>query len=195
MKKIEKLRLDYTLESNALRLSVEAREGSIYRWQYCRAGTADWEVKASTGTPEYLYIYAEDTGEGDKLRCLIIEKKHIRAYSNAITLRNDMPASSVEPEPGENEADWDPEAINEELRRRVEELTRKYDELKRSAASGSSTGESIDFFKGCTNAAMAKLRYRALMQLYHPDHEGGWEEYAKIINTQYERVKEEYDEV
>lgn len=49
-----------------------------------------------------------------------------------------------------------------------------------------------DFFKGCSSCEQIKDRYRKLMQMYHPDYETGDEEYAKIINDQYEKLKEQY---
>lgn len=49
-----------------------------------------------------------------------------------------------------------------------------------------------DFFKGCSSWEQIKERYRKLMQMYHPDYETGDVEYAKIINNQYSKLKEEY---
>lgn len=51
-----------------------------------------------------------------------------------------------------------------------------------------------DFFKGCSSWEQIKERYRKLMQMYHPDHEAGDEEYAKIINDQYSKLKKQYDQ-
>lgn len=50
-----------------------------------------------------------------------------------------------------------------------------------------------DFFKGCTTWDQIKERRRKLMQVYHPDYESGDVEYSKIINAQFDRLKEKYE--
>ena len=47
------------------------------------------------------------------------------------------------------------------------------------------------YFEGCASLKDAESRYRQLMMRHHPD-KGGNVETAKIINEQYEAVKEYY---
>lgn len=51
-----------------------------------------------------------------------------------------------------------------------------------------------DFFKGCSSWEQIKERHRKLMQMYHPDYETGDVEYAKLINNQYSKLKEKYNQ-
>ena len=50
-----------------------------------------------------------------------------------------------------------------------------------------------DFFRGCTTWEQVRVRYRKLMEIYHPDKEAGDERVTKEINAQYLRLKERYN--
>ena len=67
------------------------------------------------------------------------------------------------------------------------------EERQQSKYYSSSAPFEFDFFKGCTSWIQVQEHYRKLMQIYHPDKGAGDVEYAKAINTQFEKLKKKYD--
>jgi hypothetical protein len=52
--------------------------------------------------------------------------------------------------------------------------------------------EAPNYFRGCQTLADLEHRHKCLMHAYHPDHNWGNEEIAKIINDQYNLAKEPF---
>lgn len=88
-------------------------------------------------------------------------------------------------------SDTQREAERKEKERQERERKQRAWEEKRRKQEDSDSGLP-DFFKGCSTWEQVRERYRKLMQMYHPDHETGDEEYAKVINDQYSKLKEKY---
>lgn len=52
--------------------------------------------------------------------------------------------------------------------------------------------EANNFFDGCETWEQVKKRYYDLQRIYHPDNSAGSNDIIKIINQQYEKLKEQY---
>ena len=76
----------------------------------------------------------------------------------------------------------------ERQRRKWREEQKRWEESNRSH----NTSDEYDFFKNCNDWDSITARYRRLMQAYHPDHVGGDIETAKVLNQQYEALRQRY---
>lgn len=80
-------------------------------------------------------------------------------------------------------------------REQTQRERREWERQQKSREKQQRTDSAVpNFFKGCSSWEQIKERYHKLMQMYHPDHETGDEEYAKIINDQYSKLKKQYDQ-
>lgn len=69
--------------NNIITMLVEQRENVSYRWQLCKAKTADWENINTTDKNTYSI---SNPINGDKYRCLIIAGNKVCSYSKVLTI-------------------------------------------------------------------------------------------------------------
>ncbi len=74
----------------------------------------------------------------------------------------------------------------QEQKRRSEERQRNYNTTSRASA------QTMDFFKDCNDKKSIEKRYRDLTKVYHPDQGNGSEEVFKVIQNQYDKLKERF---
>lgn len=323
MKQPEAIQLNcYENDTGTLTLKVDLLPDALYRWQYCKAGTAAWENVKDTSANSFTTSKPINTSQGDKYRCIIYIGDEVLYYSEAVTIgrkkrgtednRSQYSASQhhyqsesqrSRQEPSVEDTDgmeghvfeeycasilrqngfsdvkvtqgsgdygidilakkdsvtyaiqckcysgsvgnkavqeaysgktfyncmvaavltnsyfteaaietakrnavvlWDRDTLD----RMIKNAAKRTRSQSRGERSGrqeqrwgddrqqerhyaeSTATDAPDFFKGCATWEQVRERYKKLMQLYHPDHDAGDEEYAKAINGQYEKLKE-----
>lgn len=82
-------------------------------------------------------------------------------------------------------------AIDKERFEREKDVFR--DNIYREARRGLSYEENVKiFFKGVSDTASLKKRYKELMKIFHPDNTNGDTELIKAISEEYEKQKRYY---
>ena len=176
-------------------LTVYPVVGVTYLWQRCKSGTADWEPIGQQDKNYYSFSCSTSLSVGDKYRCLLLRGKTVIAYSNAYTVTAESGERKQEKQSSRNSYNYDYKHNTYEHNQQSQQGQQGRKEQKQRANKPPEPKtEAHDFFKGCTTWEQIKERYRKLMQMYHPDHASGDEEYSKQINTQYEALKKKFGE-
>jgi len=177
-------------------LTVYPVVGVTYLWQRCKAGTADWEPVGQQDKNYYSFSCSTSLTIGDKYRCLLLRGKTVIAYSNAYTVTVESGERKQEKQSSGSSRSYNYKYKNNtyEQRQQGQQRQERQEQRQRTEKPPEPKAEAHDFFKGCTTWDQVKERYRKLMQMYHPDHASGDEEYSKQINTQYEALKKKYGE-
>lgn len=162
-------------------LRVDADGIFSYVWQYCEGGSADWRDLAQLGIPQYETAAGAAFSTGGKYRCLLYSGARVRMYSSVLTV-------------SEKTAEKAREEEQRGSRQRADSSRRTqnfYSEDGGRQQEAAALPAEFFYFEGCASFKDAESRYRQLMMRHHPD-KGGNVETAKIINEQYEAVKEYY---
>lgn len=148
-----------------------------------------WQID----TTKYTFFDTDDTIDFDHIKYILTKlkfslPKRKNTYSSAkrATTSNDSYSFRQAQRESEMEMYMKRRELEKE-RKRIEEMKAQVERERREIYKQKSQ-ENIDFFAGCRSDEEIKLRYRKLVQEYHPDVQRGNAEMFKKIQAEYERL-------